>query len=187
VGHTVSAIINNSIKLYYSNLGSSSSDTLHYITFICLVPGLQQPGVAWQYKTVAVISCKLLINYYIESLHHHCPPPPDPLHLLSVLHLSLLIKYQSFVSPWLFFPLQRLHTYRISSISDLHLNLIFQGSFYYFIGSGSFKIIENGIIWEIAYEFLFIFHCIYGHILYCFRNKARHLLQNAYFSKLPSI
>jgi len=131
VGHTVSAIINNSIKLYYSNLGSSSSDTLHYITFICLVPGLQQPGVAWQYKTVAVISCKLLINYYIESLHHHCPPPPDPLHLLSVLHLSLLIKYQSFVSPWLFFPLQRLHTYRISSISDLHLNLIFQGSFYY--------------------------------------------------------
>ena len=72
--------------------------------------------------------------------------------------------------------------FRPASESDISRIL-----FISFIGSGSFKIIENGIIWEIAYEFLFIFHCIYGHILYCFRNKARHLLQNAYFSKLPSI
>jgi len=33
-----------------------------------------------------------------------------------------------------------------------------------------------------AYEFLFVFHCNYGHILYRFRNKARYWSKNANFS-----
>jgi len=36
----------------------------------------------------------------------------------------------------------------------------------------SFKIIGNGTNRCFAYEFLFVFHYIYGHILYRFRNKA---------------
>ena len=33
-------------------------------------------------------------------------------------------------------------------------------------GYGSFKVIGNGTIWQIAYEFLFAFHSNYGAILY---------------------
>ena len=43
------------------------------------------------------------------------------------------------------------------------------------------KVIENGIIRYIAYEFLFVFHCNYGHILYRFRHKARYWSKIANF------
>ena len=35
------------------------------------------------------------------------------------------------------------------------------------------------LIQLIAYEFLFVFHCNYGHLLYCCRNKARYWSNNA--------
>jgi len=49
-------------------------------------------------------------------------------------------------------------------------------------GYGSLKVIENDAIWYIAYEFLLVFHCNYGRILYRFRNKARYWSNNADFS-----
>ena len=37
------------------------------------------------------------------------------------------------------------------------------------------------IIRTYTVEFLFVFHCNYGHILYCFRDKARYWLKIAIF------
>jgi len=38
----------------------------------------------------------------------------------------------------------------------------------------------------IAYEFLFVFHCNYGHILYRFGDKGRYLSKIAILSHYPS-
>jgi len=42
------------------------------------------------------------------------------------------------------------------------------------MGSGSFKVTENGIIRNFGYGFLFTFHSNYCSILYHFRHKARY-------------
>jgi len=49
------------------------------------------------------------------------------------------------------------------------------------LGYGSFKVIENDTNRQIAYKFLFVFHCNYGCILYCFRDKARYWSKIAIF------
>jgi len=48
-------------------------------------------------------------------------------------------------------------------------------------GYGSFKVIENGTIWYIAYEFLFAFHSNYGAILYRLRDIATYWYKIAKF------
>jgi len=47
---------------------------------------------------------------------------------------------------------------------------------------GSFKVIGDTTIRQIAYEYLFVFHSNYDRILYCFRNKATYWLKNANFT-----
>jgi len=49
-------------------------------------------------------------------------------------------------------------------------------------GLGSFKVIGNGILRQIAYEFLLAFHSNYGPVLYHFRDKARYWSKIVFFS-----
>jgi len=52
-------------------------------------------------------------------------------------------------------------------------------------GLRSLRVIKNSTIRKLGYGFLFTFHCNYGHILYHFREKARHWSKIAIFHAYP--
>jgi len=61
------------------------------------------------------------------------------------------------------------------TINDV-FSVEYRGGWPWNVVYGPLKVIGNGTIRYISYEFHFVFHCYYDRILYRFRNKARYFL-----------